>query len=60
MPGGVFGTERTVVLRALLLPQAFTAFTVSEPDINAAPKFTVTEVVPCPDAIVAFDGAVHK
>ena len=49
-----------MVLRAVELPQAFTALTFKVPEVNAPEKLIVTEVVPCPLASVALSGAVHR
>jgi hypothetical protein len=49
MDKGVAGTELTVMLRGLLLPQLFSAATDNVPDVKGVGNNTVTEVVPCPE-----------
>jgi hypothetical protein len=53
------GTEETPSVRAALTPQPLLAVTDKVPEANAAEKFTVTALVPWPEAMIAFDGAVH-
>ena len=56
---GVEGSEYRFKVRAALFPQLLPAVTFSVPEVKDAEKLTVTDVVPCPVAMVALVGAVH-
>jgi len=56
---GVTGFLLKPKVRAALCPQLLTARTDSVPDANALPMLSEMLLVPCPDMMVVFVGAVH-
>jgi len=59
MTEGVDGLEDKLSERTLLVPQPLFAVTVIDPDVKLPEKLTDTELVPCPEAMEAFEGGVQ-
>jgi hypothetical protein len=56
---GVPGLLYSLMLRLLLTPIQFEAFTLKEPEVNVDPKVSVSVLVPCPETIDVLVGIVQ-